>query len=619
PPPPQQGAQQQPFAPPQQPYVPPQQAQPQWSSGGGFVDTPAAAGAGAAPFAPSSMPPPMGPPTNYDSGPGPGNMPPPAGPPTSYDSGPGSGNMPPPMGSPTSYAPGPAPDGSRSGFPSHASQMPPRRPNGRIQLGPPRAPRPVKYKRSWLLPIAVGALLVAAAAIPTALKEADKEPTTSLGAAQAKAEVMWSIREGRDGPATDEKSRLQRTGVWFTDQNVVIAESKRIAAYNQDTGALAWEYSSPDGEFVCDVDLQGDSKQAFVAFGGEKDCSVVEAIDLAAGKKIWSAKAESADNGTSDIDLGDYGDFDKYNVGQTTGIAVAGGVAVFNGQAFQVSDGKKLWDAAKALPAECTMPEFTGGAKLVALCDSTVSELDPLTGRSKWTYQAPTGDMFSSVKVASTDPVVVMRSQLTGNTAPVVAVLNDQGKEAYQITDGHPVIAPRGSLEAMSGTVPLLSTDKVLYVPGSDMSASFHTGGDTANQLSAYDRATGRKLWTKTLADGMSALGLVKTQGKLFPVRVEQSGDLLVLVEAAGGAKPLNLVRVSAADGSMTNLKEFPGTVTSAKVLMYGVVVHENNGRLFLVAYPRTPDPSLEKMKITNYLGQTVHYNMSPYRIITMQ
>ncbi|WTW96511.1 PQQ-like beta-propeller repeat protein [Streptomycetaceae bacterium NBC_01309] len=597
---------------PQPPYVPPQPfQQPQWSNSGGLADTSAAGGAGAAgaAFSPAAMPPPMGPPSGFDSGPG--SSMPPAGPPTGYRSGPGHGS-----GFPPPAAPPPG------------SYGPPARPQ-EVQLGPPRAPRPRKHKRSYLLPTAVAALLVAAVTAPAAIKQAERNPTaTNAGKPLAKGEVLWSIREGRDGPVTPQPPKsaqpvLQRPGTWYTDQNVVIAEAKRLAAYDLGTGQLAWEYSS-DGQFVCDVDLQGDSKQAFVAFGDEKACENLEAIDVVAGKKIWSAKLEKASGDTPD--LGDFG----YNT--STGIAVSGGVAVFDGQAFRASDGRKLWSADTALGEDCSISTggFAGGARLVVIAscggyggESTAMELDPTTGRPRWQFDVPAGGIGDNVEVVSTDPVMIMKSPLLlSGASSEITVLDDQGREAFKITDGNPVAAPRGSTSAMSGTIPILATDKVIYVPGSDRSGELAklSSLEGANQLTAYDRGTGQKLWTQSVASG-SSLFTMKSQGQIFPIRVEDSGDLLLLVQDGGATRgrPMNLIRVAAKDGSMTNLKELPNRATVAKGLMYGVLVHEKDGRVYVTGYPVADNPAYEALPIKNALGQAVHYDMSSYRVIAMQ
>lgn len=637
PPPPQQGQQWQPpapqqdqqwappppaqqqFGPPQgveqPPYVPPQssapqsspqqsfgdpQSPPQWSSDAGFAAPPmAAAGAGAA-----SAPFPPGGPTGFDSGPG-------SGMPMGHRSGPGHGG---------------------GGFPPPAAYGPPARPQD-VHLGPPRH-RPQKHKRSVRLPVLLGAVLVAGVAIPAAAKQAEKEVgASSAGEPLAKAEVAWSIREGRDGPATPAakigEEKLNRTGVWYTDTTVVIAEARRLAAYKLDTGALAWEYASSAGEFVCDVDMQGDAKQAIVAFGGQDDCSTLEGIDITAGKKMWSTPTEKE---KSDSDIPDLGSFGGYNMSK--GIVVSGGVAVYEDVAYQTSDGRKLWSAESALGEDCSTSSggFTGGAKLVVMAScgggldsaSTVAELDPMTGRAKWTYDVPPAGTFGTVTVVSTDPVAVMKTQTSMNIKnpppPELTFLDDQGREAFKVGDLHAVVAPRGSAEAATGAVPILSTDKVVYVPSSDMSGFFGSGRDVANQLTAYDRATGQKLWTQNVASGSQTFKF-KYQGSVFPIRVEESGDVLVLVQDGGIAnlRPMNLVRVSAKDGSMTNLKELPKRVTVAMGLMSGVLVHEKDGRVYLAGYPKGPNPLLDDLPIKNALGQAVHYDMSSYRLIVMQ
>ncbi|UGQ14920.1 PQQ-like beta-propeller repeat protein [Yinghuangia sp. ASG 101] len=601
------GGEQPPFVPPQSSAprsspVPQQsfgepQSQPQWSSGGGVATPPAA-------FPPGGS-------TGFDSGPG--GMPP-SGPALGHRSGPGPG----PGGFPP---PGPPPTPS----------APPVRPQDR-HLGPPRAHRPPGHKRSVLLPVALAALLVAGVSIPAAAKQAQKEVGgSSAGDPLAKAEVIWSIREGRDGPATPVakigEEKLSRTGVWYTDKTVVIAEARRLAAYNLDTGAQAWEYTSSDGEFVCNVDVQSDARQAIVAFGGADDCSTLEGIDIVAGKKMWStsAKEEKSDSGVPDL-----GDFTKFNMSKP--IVVSGGVAVFDDVAYQTSDGRKLWSTESALGEDCSTLSggYSGGAKLVVMAscgggfdsDSTVAELDPMTGKAKWTFDAPSGSFSDTVSVVSTDPVMIMKAPLLGmgDASPEITVLDDQGREAFKITDGYPVVAPRGS-DVATDTVPVLATDTTIFVPGSDRSGSFGGILDGANLITAYDRATGRKLWTQNMAVG-SKIFKLKSQGSIFPIRVEDSGDLLVLVQDGGATslRPMSLIRVSAKDGSMTNLKELPKRVTVAKLaLMRGALVHEQDGRVYLTGYPAGKDPALEDLPVKNVLGQAVHYDMSTYRVIAMQ
>ncbi|MGW0664648.1 outer membrane protein assembly factor BamB family protein [Streptodolium elevatio] len=590
------GAQQ----PPQQ-YMPPQQ--PQWSGGGGYVE-PQPPGPPPGSSGPGNYPPGNYAPGNFQ----PGSMPPPAGPPTGHGSGPGTSGFRP--------AAGPVPP---------AAYGPPARPQD-IQLGPPLM-RPRKHKRSWLLPLGVAAALVAAAALPGAVGEAKSDAGESkAGTPLAKAEVLWSIREGRDVPESVPvtkfgEGRLARTGVWYTAANIVVAEEKRVAAYDKNTGRLAWEYSSSAGEFVCDVDLQSGDKQAYVAFGGKQDCTTLEAIELDQGKKVWSA--DVADSGDTDTPgLEDY-------VLPTEGISVSDGTVVFDGKGYRATDGRNLWSLESSLGEGCTSDAVTGGTKLIAKVScgydsgTILAELNVATGKPKWQFEVPGGAGFSlgGIDVVSTDPVVVVRSHGALSTQPPeVTVLDDQGKEAFKITDGFTVAGPRGSSTSLVGNVPVLASDKVIYVPGSDMSASLNQGSGSANLVTAVDRKTGQKLWTTSVAEGKSTLGL-KQQGKLYPVRVEESGDLLVMVQDGGmiTGRPMSLVRLSAADGTLTNLKEFPGRATLAVLaLMRDVLFHEENGRVYVAGHAYPVDKELME-NVPNAFNQSVTYNLRPYHVIAME
>ncbi|WP_436778260.1 outer membrane protein assembly factor BamB family protein [Yinghuangia sp. YIM S09857] len=597
-----------PQAPPQQ-YMPPQQSQPQWSSGGGYVE-----------------PPPVGPPPGSS---GPGSQPQGSYPPLGQP----QGNYPPPadyapadMPPPAAYSPGPDPSGYVPA-PSHVppgAYGPPARPQD-VQLGPPLT-RPRKHDRSWLLPIGLVAVLIAAAAVPGIAKQASRDAGVGkAGTPLAKGDVLWSIREGRDTPVsayTDKygQGRLSRTGVWYTADTVVVAEEKRVAAYNKETGASAWEYSSPDGEFVCDVDVQGGDKRAYVAFGDEKNCTKLEAIDLVQGKKVWASDIVAS---KSDIDMPDF----DFALG-TKGIAVAGEAVVFEGQAYRESDGKPSWALDSVLDEGCSVDGVAGGAKLIAKVScgygegTTVAELNPANGSPKWQYvlpPAPGGLSLGDTEVVSVDPVIVVRTHGgLSKTPPDVVVLDDAGKEAFKITEGHTVATARTTLST-AGYMPILASDKAIYVPGSDMSASLSLGADSANMVTAVDRTTGKTLWSVNVAEGKNLLGL-KQQGKIHPVRVEESGDLLVLVQDGGAVtgRPMSLVRLSATDGTLTNVKEFPSRATIAfSSLMRDVMVREENGRLYLAGLPYALTAAAQAPTPDGFGGEK-SFNLKPYHVIAM-
>ncbi|MEU8133866.1 PQQ-binding-like beta-propeller repeat protein [Streptodolium elevatio] len=464
-----------------------------------------------------------------------------------------------------------------------------------------------------LLPSAVVALLVAAAAVPGVLQQADKDLSGGLADPLTTGDIQWSIRENRDGPATPKDAPLARTGAWLTDSTVVVAEAQRLVSYDLESGKTVWEYKSPKGEFVCDVTPQSTSKYALAAFGTGQNCSSLEAVDLKTGKQVWAKSAVAAQD-DPDLQLPP----SLAGMGLSTGIAVSGDTAVFDGQAYKVTDGKPLWSAADALPEGCSIEEVVGGARLVAkwTCGfrgpTSFGELDAATGRPKWTYETTASSLMNEVSIAAVDPVMIKEGSPLGREAPKVVVLDDKGEESYQLKDGHPVINALGSNDAIMGASPVLATDKILYVPGSDGSATLNVGAFMPNQIYAIDRATGERLWTQTIA-GTKSVGF-KSQGQLYPIRVEESGDLLVL--EASAAKPMHLLRFSAADGSITNLKELPGRAAYAKGFMMAPVVFEKDGRVMFVAQGAEKTGDLRTRDI---LGRAVDTDMSYYRVIMLK
>ncbi|MGA4540796.1 PQQ-binding-like beta-propeller repeat protein [Uniformispora flossi] len=600
-------------APAAQPFVPPQSGPGQWQGGpGGPAAAAAAGGAGAAAgaaWAPPPSPAPGGSAGDPWGGPGPasGTMPPPSGAPP-YAAAPYTSSPQPSGPFDAMLPPGAYPPPHQSfgtGAPSHGT---PHSGRHELHLGPPRAPRPPKQTRSVLLASAIAAVLVGVAAVPMAIHQANRDVSDGLGKSQQQGDVLWSIMEHRDGPTSPEKPALERPGAWFTDTTVVVAEAARLVSYNQDTGKTEWEYKAPEGSLVCDVTPQTDTRYALAAFGKDDQCTTLEAVDLKTGKKVWSV-----DVGT---DPGAIPGLSGY--GLTKGIAVTGDTAVFDGKAYRVSDGKPLWDSATALPKGCTDPEYLGGKRLVAKwtcgfqAPTSVAEIDPATGKPKWTFTAPkTASVLDDVKIAAVDPVMVMQGQAIGlgKEPPTVIVLDDSGKEKFRLQD-HPVINPPGT--SISAAAPVLATDKVVYVPGSDMSAFMGTGGSDVNQITAYDRESGKKLWTKTVA-GTNTVGM-KQQAKVYPIRVDENGD--VLVAAAGMARPIHLVKLSASDGTVTNLKEFPGRVGWGTNFMWGPSVFERNGQVTFVGAPSEQNI---KVSTKDIVGKTVESDTAYYRVITMR
>ncbi|NUP32606.1 MAG: PQQ-binding-like beta-propeller repeat protein [Streptomycetaceae bacterium] len=419
--------------------------------------------------------------------------------------------------------------------------------------------------------------IVAALAVSGLAKQVGKDHTGGLGDAQAKAVVQWSIQDGRDGPAVDPGiPSLVTPGAWFSGGNIVVTESGRVVAYNRATGKTEWEHPAPSGLFVCGAGEGDTDGIVVVAYGTKEDCSTIEGIDLAKGDKVWSQTVKNAGLGTGDD------------------IAVSGSTVVVNGQAYSMKNGSPLWDSKATFGGSCFGAKYTGGAALVAMgtCKSVTSvyAVDPATGKAKWQYDLKSkGSVGVGSSVVSTSPVVIAERPVGSiQDAPTLTVLDDQGKPAFNVTDGHPIT---GLMEAGP---PYLASDKLLFVPGSDMSGSFGTGAVSANQIVAVDRATGKTVWTMSVSTGMKAFGIT-TQGEIRPVRVEENGDLLALVTGGQSAfKPAHLVRFAAADGKITNLKEYPVKASVAGAFMTDTVFREKDGQFFYVGYSRSAEFSLK-------------------------
>ncbi|GAA2219717.1 PQQ-binding-like beta-propeller repeat protein [Streptomyces nogalater] len=220
------------------------------------------------------------------------------------------------------------------------------------------------------------------------------------------AEVLFKVPL----PKTDDT--VVTSGSWLTDTVYAKSGIAEIVGYDPDRGTRLWTVKLP-GPICAASDHVNDDGRTAVTFqprmppkDSSAGCSQVAAIDLAAGKKLW----------TKSINSGDYPvTFQNVTVAQDT-VAVG---SSDGGAAFDIDSGKALWQP-KA-DDTCSDAGYGGGARLVAVrkCgayDSRklhIQTIDPKTGKVISEYRMPDGVEYASV--VSTDPLVVAAD--VGDTA----------------------------------------------------------------------------------------------------------------------------------------------------------------------------------------------------------
>ncbi|MER7697130.1 PQQ-binding-like beta-propeller repeat protein [Streptomyces sp. NPDC096095] len=288
-------------------------------------------------------------------------------------------------------------------------------------------------------------------------------------------------------------------GSWLTDKAYVKSGIAEITAYDRDKGTKLWSF--PLAGEICSVSrhMSEDYKTAIV-FQESKptkenkypSCNQVGAIDMTAGKLMWSKSVTSATGGDKPVR------FDEVTLSGTT--VAAGGTS--GGAAFKLDDGAELWKP-KVGADGCYDGGYAGGEALavVRMCGTsdsrqlTVQALNPTTGAPLSSYQMPAGVDYASI--VSTKPLVVAAD--VGDTAGDGSSISDffsidaaTGKLIVRIpADAEKYAARCGSTDVEQCKHIAVGNNR-LYLP-----TERHDGtseyGDT-NEIVAFDLATGKLL-----------------------------------------------------------------------------------------------------------------------------
>ncbi|PJN31196.1 hypothetical protein CG717_15540 [Streptomyces sp. CB02613] len=312
----------------------------------------------------------------------------------------------------------------------------------------------------------------------------------NAGRKPGEAKVAWLQKNDIDLPRNG--SGVQ--GPWFAGDVVAKAIYRSVSGYSVADGKQKWKLElpadvcatpntpSPDGKIVIGI-KNGTTDRA--------NCSVLQMVDLNTGKAGW--KKEIKKNGTWDF-LSDIG---LAISGDTVAVGRTG-----NSNAYRVSDGKELFGNPEG---NCKPFAFSGGDKLIAAVScrtddvknpqNQVQELNPATGKPRWTYQPPRGWEVS--RVYSSTPLVVRLEHEEKKQYTIVA-LTESGKLRSQLTPskGAKLTADCGSsfaifgqkLEGCSGVAADANT---FYIATEDDSS----GTSRTNKVVAFNLNTGKPKW----------------------------------------------------------------------------------------------------------------------------
>ncbi len=358
------------------------------------------------------------------------------------------------------------------------------------------------------------------------------------GRQAGESKVLW-YKEAPDAPGNG----ADAPGMWVTGKTAVKAAYKELSAYNVADGKPAWETIAFPQE-ICSVTSRktADDKIVVAYKSGKSDrakCNQLQLVDLDTGEKGWQAQVA---------------DGDLFDSALSIELSLAGNTLMVgrsqSGTAYDVTSGKKLFDAKKYGDAPCFPSAFAGGQRLiqVASCGvggdnahDEVRELDPRTGKVKWTYAYEKG--WRVERAFSVDPLVVYATKEEDGDKKAwnIAAFTAAGKLRSQVSVdekfdpgcGWAILA-----RDLQGCRSVVVDGDTLYLP-----TEATTG---ANEIVAISLADGKERWRESSPAQDSMVPMKVESGKLIAY-VEPSynagGQIVALPVAGGSHKPAKLMQ----------------------------------------------------------------------------
>ncbi|GGW29386.1 hypothetical protein GCM10010503_01050 [Streptomyces lucensis JCM 4490] len=375
------------------------------------------------------------------------------------------------------------------------------------------------------------------------------------------AKVLW-YKPAPDAPG----SGADAPGMWISGGTAVKAAYKQVFAYGAADGSTAWgPIDFPQKICASTTNASSDGKivVAYMNSGGDRaKCNQLQQIDLKTGEKGWSG--EVADGGLFDSAL----NVELTVTGKTLLVSRSQ-----SGTAYDIDSGKKLYDK-KKYGAACFPTAYAGGTNRlvqVASCGAgtgnehdEIQELDPATGKVKWTQAVKKGWEVS--RTYSVDPLVVYLTN-RDKKAWNISTFTDKGKFRSEVKVDEK-FAPRcgwAILERdLQGCQGVAVDANTLYLP-TDATTS-------ANEIVAISLADGKAKWrVKSPAD--EPMAPLKVEGGKLIAYVQPSYD-------AGGQ--VVSIPVTGSSHKTTRLLQNPQGAADVENTFYDGAVDWVDGRLFI-------------------------------------
>ncbi|WP_055490300.1 PQQ-binding-like beta-propeller repeat protein [Streptomyces sp. TP-A0356] len=372
--------------------------------------------------------------------------------------------------------------------------------------------------------------------------------------------VLW-YKEAPDVPG----SGADAAGMWITGRTAVKAAYKQVFAYNVGDGNPTWSpVSFP--QKICAVTRQktADDKVMVAYMSGVSDnakCNQLQEIDLDSGKKGWSGQV--ADGALFDSTL-------------TVSLTLSGKTLLVgrsqSGTAYDVTSGRKLWDKQRYGEA-CFPSAFAGGAKLISVAScgaggsdehDEVQELDPATGKARWTRTIPKG--WRVARTFSVDPLVLYLTNDDKKSAAISTFKNDgtprsdvHSKESF--APECPWAILDRDLQGCTGTVADANT---LYLPTEAKSGP--------NAIVAISLDTGKEKWrVKSPADR-----------SMLPLKADGTNLIAYVEPSYGGGGRIVSIATGGSSHGVTGLLQNPSGAAQIESGFFSKAIAYVDGRFYI-------------------------------------
>lgn len=358
-----------------------------------------------------------------------------------------------------------------------------------------------------------------------------QEADLNSGRKQGEDKALWLKSVKIDGPGRG----VDSAGQWVAGDTVVKTVWKSLTAYAVTDGKEKWTLPFPTVICAVTPHTTADGKTVVMYRDGESDtasCTQMRVVDLKTGKEVWSKEVPK--EGFFDIFTSPTVDI----TGDTVAIS-RGGTA----SAFKVSTGDRLFGSNQG--EGCKPDAYTAGnGKMIALAtcadeDSTaeVHGTDPVSGKKNWTFRLP--KKFKVTSIYSVDPLVLDIGNGESKERSIVVVGPDGKQTATLAGDGSFAVGcgDTGLFRALSTCSQSVVADNTLYL------ATAPDGG-AANEIVAFDLATGKAKWRTPAGKKRTITPLKAADGQLIAYRKaeeDKGGEILSI--PAGGGTPTALLR----------------------------------------------------------------------------